>query len=98
MLAKGMNALGTEVMAVSLSLRVPVAGSEVTLIAPSVSPASTSANGKSPAENVLRGLPLRFTEPPVEVGASLTGVTLSVIVAPALQRPPAFMTLIPIVA
>ena len=97
MFAKGMTALGTVVMVVPLSLSVPCAGSKVTWIAPSVSPASTSANRKSPAENVLTSLPLRFTDPPVEVGASFTAVTLSVIVAPALQRLPAFMTLILIV-
>ena len=63
------------------SMSVPWAGSEVTMMAPSVSPASTSKNGKSAAANVLTLLFFMSSEPPVEVGAWFTCVTLTVIEA-----------------
>jgi hypothetical protein len=74
-----MAALGTEMMVVPPSMTEPWTGSVVTtLIAPSVLPASTSENGKSPAANVLTVFGFMTTEPPLVVGAWFRGVTLTV--------------------
>ena len=83
-----MVALGTEVMGVPPKLSVPWAGSEVTRIAPSVSPLSTSENVKSVAANVLSVFFGMVTEPPMDVGASLTAVTVIVTVATAESTVP----------
>ena len=91
-----MAALGTEVMGLPLSIRVPWAGNEVILIASSISPVSTSEYGKSAAANVLAVPFLVSAEAPVEVGGSFTGVTFNNNDAARLQRLFAFLALNPI--
>ena len=91
-----MAALGTEVMGLPLSIRAPWAASEVILIAPSMSPVSTSENGKSAAANVLTLPFLVSAEAPVEVGRSFNGVTFNINDAARLQRLFAFLALNPI--